>query len=182
MKRVILSDIHGSYDNLRRVFDVMGDEMNSSQIFILGDIYNHGPRNPLPEGYAPMEVAALLNANKDRIIAVRGNCDSEVDEMISEFAILPEYVLFENGRRYLFTHGHKCNPDLPREGFGSSDAVFYGHFHTQSVAKVNGASYICVGAVGMCKPSDVLSFAVLDGNDLQIKAVKDGSVLIEKII
>ena len=84
MKWMIISDIHGSYDDLKKVMEIYEEE-KMEKLIILGDILYHGPRNPLPEGYQPQKVINLLNQYKDKIMAVRGNCDAEVDQMVLEF-------------------------------------------------------------------------------------------------
>lgn len=81
-------------------------------LIILGDVLNHGPRNALPEGYAPAEVAERLNSVAERIIAVRGNCDSEVDQMLLRFPMTaPRQQVLGEGYRLFLTHGHLYSPD-----------------------------------------------------------------------
>ena len=90
MKLFIGSDIHGSSANIQRFLNIVNDARKTdpdAKVVLLGDIYNHGPRNPFPEGYAPMTVAKILNESKDFIRVIKGNCDSEVDQMISEFPL-----------------------------------------------------------------------------------------------
>ena len=96
MKILIASDLHGSEFYTRALIEE-ADKRKAAKILLLGDLYYHGPRNPLPKGYAPMKVAELLNGNKDRIIAVRGNCDADVDCMISEFPLCKDVQLFVEG-------------------------------------------------------------------------------------
>ncbi|CAK8741897.1 Phosphodiesterase YfcE [Sodalis praecaptivus] len=129
MRLMIASDIHGSLAATRRLlatFDVSG----ARWLVLLGDFLNHGPRNPLPEDYRPAEVAAALNAYRQRIIAVRGNCDSEVDEMLLDFPFSAPWqqVLLGETRRLFLTHGHLYHPaHLPPLAPG--DAFLYGHTH-----------------------------------------------------
>ena len=82
MKLLIVSDIHGSGYYANKLLEIVEKE-NPDKIVLLGDLYYHGPRNPLTEKYGPMEVANILNSLKDKILAIKGNCDAEVDEMIS---------------------------------------------------------------------------------------------------
>lgn len=106
MKLFIGSDIHGSSANIRRFLDIVADARKDSpdvKVVLLGDIYNHGPRNPFPEGYAPMQVAKMLNDSKDFIRVIKGNCDSEVDQMISEFPIESDFRLIGKDAPY-FSH------------------------------------------------------------------------------
>lgn len=127
MKYLIVSDIHGSLPRLEKVirfFHANGYDM----MVILGDIANYGPRNGLPEGIDAMGVAESLNALADRIVAVRGNCDSEVDQMLLKFPCMSGYnILVAEGKRIFLTHGHKYNEEK-RTPLGI-DALFYGHTH-----------------------------------------------------
>ena len=90
MKLVIASDIHGSAYYCRKLLERVEKEQPDRLVF-LGDILYHGPRNDLPKDYAPKEVIAMLNPLKEKILCVRGNCDTEVDQMVLEFPILADY-------------------------------------------------------------------------------------------
>ena len=111
MKILFASDIHGSAYYCRRLLDIY-KETKASRMVILGDILYHGPRNDLPKEYAPKEVIAMLNPLKDQIYAVRGNCDTEVDQMVLQFPILADYALLVlDGKTFYATHGHVFNQD-----------------------------------------------------------------------
>lgn len=134
MKLFFMSDIHGSAYWLKKALEAFEQEQ-AKHLVILGDFLYHGPRNPLPEQYDPKEVASLLNGCKERILAVRGNCDSEVDQMLIEFPMMSEYaVLFYEGRRIFATHGHHHHIDnLPTLSAG--DLFIQGHTHVPSRKK-----------------------------------------------
>ncbi len=134
MRLAIASDIHGSAKWCEK-FLCAADEENADAIVLLGDILYHGPRNEQPEGYDPKAVAALLNERANKIVAVRGNCDSEVDQMMLEFPCMSDYALvFDEGMRLFCTHGHVYGgglhgssnnmPHLP-----SGSALLFGHTH-----------------------------------------------------
>ena len=179
MRMFIASDIHGSAVNLERFFGIVDSalpEHPDTKVVLLGDTYNHGPRNPLPEGYAPMRVAKLLNDAMSFITVIKGNCDSEVDEMISNFPIIGDFHMDWNGRTVFFTHGHKVNPDCPPTGARPGDVVFYGHFHKPSVTEKEGVRYVCVGSVGIPFDGTPRSYAVLDEDKVTLKDF-DGNVL-----
>ena len=109
MKLMIASDIHGAAGYCRDLLAAW-DREGADRLLLLGDVLYHGPRNDLPLGYAPKEVIALLNARKDKIFCVRGNCDTEVDQMVLEFPILADYAVFTAGTRLIYaTHGHVYN-------------------------------------------------------------------------
>ncbi len=180
MKIFVGSDIHGSAPMAQKFLaevQRLSPADGNMRIVILGDVYNHGPRNPLPEGYAPMQVAAALNAVKDKLSVVKGNCDSEVDAMISEFSFYNSVSIPRKGKKLIFTHGHKINADMPMEGLEGGDAVFYGHFHKPQTRVVDGVRYVCVGAIGMSAAGVPRSYAVISDDGLDILSLEDGSLL-----
>ena len=106
MKYMFASDIHGSASFCQRMLEAY-DREGAQKLVLLGDLLYHGPRNDLPEEYAPKKVIAMLNERKEEILTVRGNCDAQVDQMVLEFPILADYaVIFEEGRTYYLSHGH----------------------------------------------------------------------------
>ena len=118
MKLMIASDLHGSAYYTHQLLDAW-DREGAPRLCLLGDILYHGPRNDLPEGYAPKEVLAMLNERKDRIFCVRGNCDGEVDQMVLDFPIMADYAVLTEGERLIYaTHGQcttlptcrRCSP------------------------------------------------------------------------
>ncbi len=162
MKYVIASDIHGSKTWCEKLVRAIESEQ-PDQIILLGDLLYHGPRNPLPDGYAPAEVAELLNPFAERITAVRGNCDSEVDQMMLEFPCLADYTLVVDGTRKLFcTHGHVLTPDAPPRL--PQDSLFLsGHTHVKVNEERNGICFVNPGSVSLPKDG-TRSYAVyLDG-------------------
>ncbi len=182
MRLFIGSDIHGSSANMARFLDIVQkarQEDDTTKVVLLGDIYNHGPRNPFPEGYAPMKVAEMLNGAKDYITVIKGNCDSEVDQMISEFPINSDFTMDWQGRTVYFTHGHKCNPDLPPKDAKKGDIVFYGHFHRAMIEEKDGIIYVCVGAIGLSPEGVERSYAILDEHSVTVKTLEGDKTIIQ---
>ena len=128
MKLMFASDIHGSAYYCRRMLELY-QKSNANRLILLGDILYHGPRNDLPKDYAPKQVIAMLNPLKDQILAVRGNCDTEVDQMVLEFPILADYAfLLVEGQAIYATHGHIFHENhLPPVQDG--DVLIHGHTH-----------------------------------------------------
>ena len=136
MKALILSDIHGSALAARQALTFF-EKFNCDKIILLGDTLYHGPRNPLPAGHGPMQVVEALAPYKDRIIAVRGNCDADVDLMMLDFPIENEYKVIEDCGFHLFlSHGHifmpECFPKNALESIESTGATFAAHSSTPS--------------------------------------------------
>ena len=134
MKFLIASDIHGSAYYLKKVLEKFKEE-KAEKLVLLGDIYNHGPRNPLPKDYSPMKIAEMLNGIKDNLIVIKGNCDSAVDTMISEFDFIENALIVSGNKTVFLTHGHIYNKDaMPKTKF---DAIIYGHFHTGFIENID---------------------------------------------
>ncbi len=183
MKYLLLSDIHGSLPRLRTVLDIYRKE-RCDMLLLLGDVMNYGPRNSLPEGLDARGVAEELNKMKDEIVAVRGNCDSEVDQMLLQFPIMGTYaVVVDEGLKILLTHGHVYNMQtLPP---GHFDAVVYGHTHlwelTDMVNPENGGhTVICnTGSITFPKGGKEPTFGLLDNGIISIRDL-DNNILAEK--
>ena len=175
MKLLIASDIHGAAGYCRRLLDAW-DREGDCRLLLLGDILYHGPRNDLPPQYAPKEVLALLNARKDRIFCVRGNCDTEVDQMVLDFPILADYALLDLGGRLVYaTHGHVYNlSQLPPLQPG--DILLHGHTHVPAWQPFGTDNYyLNPGSVSIPKENTPHGYMLLDDNVFTWKHL-DGTV------
>ena len=174
MKMMIASDIHGSARYARELLEAY-DRERAERLLLLGDILYHGPRNDLPEEYDPKGVIRMLNERKRDILCVRGNCDSEVDQMVLEFPIMAEYALiWAEGLRIYATHGHIWNADrMPplREG----DVLLYGHTHVPAWDIRGGIRCLNPGSVSIPKQNSPRGYMVLEGSVFQWKKL-DGTV------
>ena len=174
MKYIVFSDIHGSLYYANKMKEIIEKE-NIDKIILLGDLYYHGPRNPLPEEYNPIGVSQVLNSMKDRIICIKGNCDAEVDEMISEFQFNNHIELEIGNKRYYFTHGHHENKDNIPDGI---DVLVYGHFHTGFIEEVDGVVCVNSGSITLPKNDTPHSYLIISEEGIELKNI-DGN-LIEK--
>lgn len=176
MKYLILSDIHGSLPRLNQVIRYFEDN-HYDMLVILGDIINYGPRNRIPEGIDGVGVANLLNSLSDRIIAVRGNCDSEVDQMLLEFPCMADYALLVvNGKRIFLTHGHKYNPTKrPRLGI---DLLIYGHTHLHELQRTDDGLLVCnTGSITFPKNGNEPTFATIEEDGMIVLRTLEGQVI-----
>ena len=146
MKLMIASDIHGSAYYCEKLLKAY-DEEKADKLLLLGDILYHGPRNDLPKDYAPKQVIAMLNPRKQDLLCVRGNCDTEVDQMVLEFPILADYcILYLNERMIFATHGHVFNEkNLPQLKKG--DILLHGHTHVPVCKETEDYIYLNPGSV-----------------------------------
>lgn len=168
MKFMIASDIHGSACYCQQLLEAF-DREQADRLLLLGDLLYHGPRNPLPESYDPKAVAALLNARKQQILCVRGNCDSEVDQMMLEFPILADYCILSAGKRMIFaTHGHRFNENnLPMLQFG--DVLLHGHTHIPALEERGAYIYANPGSVALPKQGSARCYLLLEDTVLVLK-------------
>ena len=150
MKLIIASDIHGSAFWCRKLMDVIETE-KPDKVILLGDLLYHGPRNDLPRDYAPKQVIPMLSSIREKIIAVRGNCEAEVDQMVLPFPCMADYAqLFLDGRTFYLSHGHHASPDnLPPLEAG--DLFLSGHTHVKLDEVRNGTRCLNPGSVSIPK-------------------------------
>ena len=172
MKWMIASDLHGAAGFVRRLLERFEQE-GADRLLLLGDILYHGPRNDLPPEYAPKEVIALLTPYKDRIFCVRGNCDTEVDQMVLPFPILADYAVLSQGNRLIYiTHGHVYNPqNLPPLQPG--DVLLMGHTHVPMAKEENGLLFLNPGSVSIPKEQSPHSYMILEEGTLSWKDLED---------
>ena len=175
MKLMIASDIHGSAYYCKQLLEAFRAEQ-ADRMLILGDILYHGPRNDLPRDYAPKEVLGMLNERKEKIFCVRGNCDTEVDQMVLDFPILADYCILTAGTRLIYaTHGHSHNLQaLPPLQPG--DLLLHGHTHIPAWESFGvGNLYVNPGSVSIPKAGSANSYLILEDSVLTWKAL-DGTV------
>ena len=174
MKWMTASDIHGSAACCEKLLAAFGREQ-ADRLLLLGDLLYHGPRNDLPQGYAPKEVIAQLSGVKDKVFCVRGNCEAEVDQMVLPFPVLADYCLLEQKGRVIFaTHGHHYNlenPPLLQPG----DVLLHGHTHIPAKDNSLGFWYLNPGSVSIPKESSPHSYMTLEDGQFLWKDL-DGAV------
>lgn len=176
MKLMFASDLHGSLPATEKVLERFA-QSDAQWLVVLGDILNHGPRNALPEGYNPPAVAEALNQVANKIIAVRGNCDSEVDQMLLHFPITAPWqqVLLAQQRLFL-THGHLYNPDH-RPPLAANDVLVFGHTHLPVAQKHEQIYLFNPGSVSIPKGGFEASFGMLDDGVLSVRTLKSNGVI-----
>ena len=166
MRILFLSDIHGVPSALEAAF-AAADPMGYDRIVLLGDLLYHGPRNGVPNFYDPVKVAKILNGLKDRIVAVRGNCDAEVDQMMLEFPMMDDYKVLEaDGRKFFLTHGHLFN-EYKIPPLGMADTLVHGHTHISELKTLEcGLTIFNPGSVSLPKGGQPRRFGYWDGSRL----------------
>lgn len=166
MKYLIVSDIHGALPQLNQVLHFF-QENHYDMLVILGDILNYGPRNGVPEGLDAQGIADQLNKFADKIIAVRGNCDSEVDQFLLQFPMMADYALLViEGKRIFLTHGHRYNPEQPSSL--NIDVLCYGHTHCWQLEQTDNFLVCNTGSITFPKENRATTFVTID-EDLFIR-------------
>lgn len=170
MKWMIASDIHGSAYYCRALLEAFARE-GAGKLLLLGDVLYHGPRNDLPRDYAPKEVIEMLNGIKQKLLCVRGNCDTEVDQMVLDFPVLADYAILTVGEHVIYaTHGHVYNEQkLPPLQKG--DVLLHGHTHVPKCVQHEAYLYINPGSVSIPKENSPHGYLILEDDHLMWKTL-----------
>lgn len=150
MKLIIASDIHGSAYWCGKLMELVEKE-RPDKLVLLGDLLYHGPRNDLPREYAPKQVIPMLSGMAEKILAVRGNCEAEVDQMVLPFPCMADYALLSCGGLEMYlTHGHLRSPEkLPKLTEGT--VFLSGHTHVKLDEMRSGIRCLNPGSVSIPK-------------------------------
>lgn len=175
MKLMIASDIHGSFYYCEKMLTAFNEE-KADRLLILGDILYHGPRNDLPRDYAPKKVIAALNSVKDKLLSVRGNCDTEVDQMVLEFPILADYcILALDDKTVYATHGHKYGETTPPP-LPEGSILLCGHTHIPKCTEYEGYTYMNPGSVSIPKENSHHGYMIYENGEFLWKDF-DGNLI-----
>jgi len=163
MKYLIVSDIHGAKDSSMFIVDAY-NKYKCDGIICLGDILYHGPRNDLPLNYNPKEVIKILNPlSVHKLIAIKGNCDAEVDEMVLDFPLFNHLDLTINDVTAHLEHGHHLD-----EYKGDAKIILYGHTHVSKVENKNGQIFINPGSITIPKENTKRSIIIWDNHTIKL--------------
>ena len=175
MRFLVASDLHGDSYWTERVLEAFKNE-KADKLVLLGDILYHGPRNDLPVHYEPKKVISLLNPMSDKILAVRGNCDTEVDQMVLKFPILADYIYLVSGETTFFaTHGHNFGPNCLPEAFPECSVLLAGHTHVVSDREISAPEkgitvrYMNPGSPSIPKEGSIPSYILIEDGNAVIK-------------
>lgn len=175
MKLMFASDIHGSAYWAKKVLERFEEEQ-ADYLVLLGDLLYHGPRNPLPQDYNPQVFIKLLNSIKHQIIAIRGNCDSEVDQMVLEFPITADYnVIPLKNRKLMASHGHLYNDQQIPSSLIEGDIFIFGHIHVPILKQQDGVYILNPGSTTLPKENHPNSYGILNHDQFKVKTF-DGKV------
>lgn len=180
MKLMVASDIHGASGYCEELLKRFEEE-KADRLLLLGDILYHGPRNDLPDSYNPKKVIELLNPMADKLICVRGNCDTEVDQMVLDFPIMAEYAIIYLGNRMIYaTHGHHINPN-DTGNLKVGDILLSGHTHIPMCEERNGILCLNPGSVSIPKENSKHSYMIIDEENMIWKDLTGGEYMIKSL-
>lgn len=176
MKWMIASDIHGSAHFCRKMLECFERE-GAQRLLLLGDLLYHGARNDLPRGYDTRETTRLLNSYNDKITAVRGNCDSEVDQLVLDFPMMADYAVIDTGKTFILaTHGHIYNaqnlPPLPEGGI-----LLCGHTHVPACKAFGSVTCINPGSISIPKEASPHSYIIYENGFFTWKDIEGGAYM-----
>jgi len=163
MRIGVISDIHGSVNDLKYVFSEFEKE-NINLVLVLGDVLYHGPRNPMKDGYNPMEVANLINNAPFNFVFVKGNCDAEVDNLVIKYPMLQEFAfVYVEGVKILLNHGDKIdNFESFLSKYKGVDLLITGHTHIPVVEETKFGTHLNPGSISLPKSGEHGTFVILD--------------------
>ena len=166
MRVLIVSDIHGSFECMKKVIQ---NDSSFDRLLLLGDILS-GPHR---DGYSPDQLALFLNLYKDKILAVKGNCDYDVSSL--EFPVDKAYLLIPiDGMKVLMTHGHWYYPSSPPDV--DFDVFLSGHSHTSSMKREGDKLFLNPGSISNPR-GGVKSYILYEDGEFQLKSVEENKVL-----
>lgn len=179
MKIMFISDIHGIKTNLPKIKEQF-EKLKCDKLVVLGDLYYIGPRNKMIEGYDINYVKNFLESFKDKLICVRGNCDSDVDITISDFPIVNELSVISTINEDLYlTHGHIYNESNWHKEYST---LIYGHLHIPFIKQVETNTYINPGSISLPKEDNPPTYLVYDEKTFTIYDINDNIMFTKNII
>ena len=173
MKILFISDIHGIKTNLPKIKERF-EELECDKLVVLGDLYYIGPRNTMIDGYDINYVKEFLESFKDKLICIKGNCDSEVDKMVSNFPIVSELGLISTINEDLYlTHGHIYNESNWTK---TNSYLIYGHLHIPFIKEIETNTYINPGSISLPKSEVGPTYLYYNEDEFVIYDMKDNVV------
>ena len=173
MQYLLVSDIHGDFNELEFIINKF-NELKCENIICLGDFLYHGPRNDLPNNYAPKKVIEAINPYADKILCIKGNCEAEVDQMVLNFKLNKELSLTLFNRNFYLVHGHHLDE---LKNISEDTIVLHGHTHIFGVYKKDGITFINPGSISIPRNGLPKTYALIDEKGIKILDKNDNILL-----
>lgn len=180
MKIGVISDTHGCHEHWSKAYDKFFHD--ADLIIHCGDVLYHGPRNPMLEDYNPAKLAEKINSCPQPVLICKGNCDSEVDQLVLNTPIQSPYVhTFADGRHIVAVHGHTVETDEAKDATAAAiraDIMINGHIHVNVLEKRGNTVFLNPGSPSLTKREDGRqTCAVIEGDTIKIFDINDGTVV-----
>ncbi|MEG1642146.1 MAG: phosphodiesterase [Synergistaceae bacterium] len=169
----ILSDTHGSFPSWEKALNIFNDV---DAILHAGDVLYHGPRNPIPGGYTPADLANAIKEYKGKLYISRGNCDASVDMMVTDRKMPHSVSLLFNGKKILLMHGDNFPLFRQLALDNDVDLAISGHTHIASFIREKNTIFLNPGSTTIPKGKDPASVAIVDKDEIKIVTL-EGDVL-----
>ncbi len=165
----VFADLHGQAAALQVFLERFARERAvHPHLLIAGD---------LGVGYSE-QAASLLRAQRNRITAVRGNCDSSRDEGLCGFPLPLVRNCFWQGRKILLTHGHMLSDwRLPLLPEGSIMITGHSHYPRLERDEETGIVLLNPGSVASPRRGSKASYAVIRPGRIEIWNLARGRVM-----
>lgn len=177
----VMADTHGSLPAWRKALGVFGSDVKT--ILHAGDVLYHGPRNSIPGGYTPADLASGINdfvRDGGRVLIAQGNCDAPVDKMILVPSVDFYVPVLWRGRRILMMHGDNF-PLLRQMAIdGKADIIISGHTHVGSLVREGKMIFLNPGSTTIPKGRDPASAALLEEDGIRIITLNGDELHFEK--
>lgn len=176
MKIGVISDTHGSLHFFNMAMEILSD---CDRILHAGDILYHGPRNDLPGGYNPKGLVEAINS-MDNIYFAKGNCDSDVDQMVINHPIQSPGAFVEfNERKIYVTHGYleSTMSTIFRAKEAKADILILGHTHIKGVERDENLIILNPGSTALPKDG-IRSCAIITDTELQLINIESKDLII----
>ncbi len=181
MRILIASDIHGSPESAKFLQD-KAKALQPDLCVLLGDYLYHGPRNPLPHGYTPQDVAKMLGDLPCEILAVRGNCDAEVDECVLPFPLVDQAWIYADDLKILASHGHRYDPQ-PQDfaNISANSIILTGHTHMPRGEAYKHINWWNPGSLSLPKQGSPRSYGFYENGTFTVMDMQDKCFLSQKV-
>lgn len=154
---LVVSDIHGSFKGYWRLSRILG-KYKPEKIILLGDLLYGSFDN------GEEKVRQLLNLNKERILAVRGNCDLSAESEGLEFELPLRRDIKLNGHMI-----HMQHHPFSKFDYAKGDICMNGHTHVKLLYKdEEGIVHLNPGSISNPR-DDGPGYALIENGQIILK-------------
>lgn len=163
MRIGVVSDTHGSLESWNDISK--GVFSDADAVIHGGDIFYHGIKNPQPRGYDTAALAQAMNDYSVPLFFCKGNCDSEVDQLVVDIPIQSPYLVCHfQGLNILVHHGHLLSEEevarlASRWDFG---ICISGHTHIPRLEQQGNVLFLNPGSPALPKGEGIPTVGLIE--------------------